>query len=109
MYSSCVQKTYTKTVIFQLTVPSNYQPKTVGIRGDDKPLSWEQDIAMTAVVKDSVYTTTVTFVTGYKFTSVKFVVNEEFELQDQNNRRINFSNNSDTTYYSAHFNTISNP
>jgi PBP1b-binding outer membrane lipoprotein LpoB len=104
LLNGCVQKTYTKTVVFTLTVPHQYAPKTVGIRGDDSPLNWDQDVVMKAAANDSIYTATITFVTGYKYTSVKFVVNDEFELQDQDNRRIDFSISSDTTVYRAIFN-----
>jgi putative oxidoreductase len=58
---------------------------------------------MTAVKKDTVYAATVTYFTGYKFTEVKFVVNDEFELKDGPNRRILFSDK-DTTTCQAKFN-----
>jgi hypothetical protein len=54
------------------------------------------------VKADSFYTVTVTFLTGYKFTEVKFVVNDEFELKDKDNRRVEYSD-SDTTAYHAVF------
>ncbi len=60
---------------------------------------------MTAVIPDSLYKVVITYVTGYKFTEVKFVVNDEFELQDQSNRRIVFSDK-DTTIYTAVFNKM---
>ncbi len=89
-----------------LTVPNKTSIQTVGVRGNGKPLSWDEDLEMKAVVKDSLYTATVTAVTGYKFSEVKFTVNGEFELKDQPNRRIVFSDK-DTTYYNAQFNVVS--
>lgn len=106
LLNGCVQKTYTKTVVFTLTVPHQYAPKTVGIRGDDSPLNWDQDVVMKAAANDSIYTATITFVTGYKHSMVKFTVNNEFELANENNRKVEFTDGSDTTYYSAVFNTI---
>ncbi len=100
--TSCVQKTYKKTVVVMLTVPNKTGIQTVGIRGNGKPLSWDDDLKMKAVVKDSLYTATVTAVTGYKFVEIKFTVNGNFELKDQPNRRIVFSDK-DTTYYNAQF------
>ncbi|BFG70986.1 hypothetical protein KACHI17_18670 [Sediminibacterium sp. KACHI17] len=100
--ASCVQKTYKKTVVFELDVSQLKDIQTVGLRGDDKPLDWDAGIPMTAIKKDTTYTVTATFVTGYKFTEVKFAVNDEFELKGKNNRRINFSEK-DTTYYKAVF------
>ena len=100
---SCVQKTYKKTVVYQLLTPNDTAITKVSVKGSDKPLSWQQDSVLTAVVKDSLYTVTITTTTGYKFTEVKFLVNGVFELQNQNNRRVVFADG-DTTYYRAVFN-----
>jgi hypothetical protein len=100
--SSCVQKAYKKTVVVMLTVPNGKNLKTVGIRGNGKPLSWDNDFEMKEVVKDSLYTAIVTTTTGYKFAEIKFTVNGEFELKEQPNRRVVFAA-TDTTFYSAVF------
>ncbi len=101
--SSCVQKAYKKTIVITLTVQNIKDIKTVGIRGNGKPLSWDTDFEMTPIVKDSIYTATATTVTGYKFAEIKFTVNGDFELKEQPNRRLVFSDK-DTTYYNAVFN-----
>ena len=101
--SSCVQKAYKKTVVINLTVHNIKDIKTVGIRGNGKPLSWDADFEMNTVVKDSFYTAIASTLTGYKFAEIKFTVNGEFELKEQPNRRIVFSEG-DTTYYNAVFN-----
>ena len=101
--TSCVQKTYKKTVVLKLNTAGIADIKTVGVRGSNKPLSWKKDVEMTAVKKDSLYTATFTGVTGYKFTEVKFVINGEFELKEEDNRRIVFADG-DTTFYKATFN-----
>lgn len=100
---SCVQKAYKKTVVITLTVQNIKEIKTVGIRGNGKPLSWDADFEMTPIVKDSLYTATATALTGYKFAEIKFTVNGNFELKEQPNRRLVFSDK-DTTYYHAVFN-----
>ena len=74
----------------------------MGIRGQGKPLSWDNDFELKPVVKDSLYTATITAVTGYKFAEIKFTVNGDFELKEQPNRRVVFSDK-DTTYYNAIF------
>jgi hypothetical protein len=100
--ASCVQKSYTKTVVVTLKVPNIKNIKSVGIRGQGKPLSWGDDYEMKQVVKDSLYTATITAVTGYKFEEIKFTVNGDFELKEQPNRRVVFSDK-DSTYYNAVF------
>ncbi len=102
--SSCVQKSYKRTVVFTLDVSAIKNIKKVGIRGNDKPLSWNTDIKMKALKKDSLYQIAITGETGYKFTEVKFVVNDTFELQNKENRRVYFDKKKDTTYYKAKFN-----
>ena len=76
--ASCVQKSYTKTVVVTLKVSSIKDIKSVGIRGQGKPLSWDSDFEMKPLVKDSMYTATITAVTGYKFAEIKFIVNGDF-------------------------------
>ena len=100
--SSCVQKSSQKTIIVKLDVGSLDSVQTVGIRGEDKPLSWDYDMELKPVVKDSLYTVVFSLVTGYKFTEVKFTVNGQFELQEKDNRRIFFTD-LDTTIYEAIF------
>lgn len=101
--TSCVQKTYKKTVVFRVDVSEIKNIKKVAIRGNDNPLSWEYDTEMKVVKKDSVYEITTIFETGYQFTEVKFVVNDSTEFQNEDNRRIDFSKK-DTTYFKAKFN-----
>ena len=103
LVSGCVQKSYKKTIIIKLTIPHIKDIKTVGIRGNGNPLSWDKDLALKPLVKDSLYTLATTVLTGYKFAEIKFTVNGEFELKERPNRRLVFSD-SDTTNYNAVFN-----
>lgn len=101
--TSCVQKAYKKTVVFTLQTPKMTNIEKVGIRGNDQPLSWDTDFPMQVLKKDSLYQGTVTFVTGYRFTEVKFVINDNFELQNQENRKI-ILDSKDTTFCKLTFN-----
>lgn len=100
---SCVQKTYKKTIVYTLDVSEIKKVKKVGIRGNDKPLSWDYDTEMKEIKKDTLYQVTITSETGYKFTEVKFVVNDTFELQNEGNRKVFFSEK-DTTFLETKFN-----
>jgi hypothetical protein len=103
LMSSCVQKTYKRTVMVTLDVSKVENIESVGIRGNGKPLSWENDYPMQEVVKDSLYKAIITTETGYLFAEIKFTVNGTYELQNQPNRRVQFTQQ-DTTYYKATFN-----
>lgn len=100
--AGCVQKAYKKTVVFKLNTANQKNIQSVGIRGGEKPLNWQQDMDMKALKKDTLYTANVNFLTGYNFTEVKFAINGSFELKEKDNRKIVFSN-ADTTYYNAVF------
>ena len=100
--TGCVQQAHDRTVVYELEVSGQPGIRSVGVRGANLPLSWEQDLAMTAVTGDSVYRAVVTHKTGYLATEVKFTVNGGFELRDQPNRRVAFTG--DTTVYRARFN-----
>lgn len=96
--TSCVQKAYERKVTFLLHTEQLKNIEKVGLRGNNRPLTWQKDLEMTEVKKDSLYSVTVTFLTGYKFAEVKFVVNDEFELQEKDNRRVIFNENGETIY-----------
>ena len=100
--TSCVQKTYKKTVTFNLNVSGVKNVYKVGIRGENKPLDWNYETEMKAIKKDSLYQITMVFETGYKFVEAKFTVNDEFELKEKDSRRIYFDNG-DKTVYNAVF------
>ena len=104
--ASCVQKSYKRTVVYTLDVSAIKNIKKVGIRGNDKPLSWDYDTEMKEIKKDSLYQISISGETGYKFTEVKFVVNDTFELQHKDNRRVYFDIQKDTTHYHAKFNEL---
>lgn len=101
--ASCVQKAYEQTVTLTLDVSDCKDIKTVGLRGQGTPLSWNKDIEMTPIVKDSLYTVTIKALTGYKFAEIKFVVNDTFELEDKDNRKVFFDEDRVTEYH-AKFN-----
>lgn len=101
--TNCVQKTHKKTVVFTLDASEMKNVKKVAIRGKDKPLSWGEATEMKLNITNNTYKITTTFVTGYKFTEVKFVVNDSLEFENEDNRRVIFSEK-DTTYYKAKFN-----
>lgn len=95
---SCVQKTHKRIVVVTLDVSKVDNIKSVGIRGNGQPLTWETDYPMQEIVKDSLYKAIITTETGYLFAEGKCTVNGDFELQDQPNRRINFDTKNDTTF-----------
>jgi putative oxidoreductase len=105
LLNSCVQKSYEQIVEITVDVSGLGQIKSVGIRGEEKPLSWDNDYPMKEIVKDSLYSVSISGKTGYLQTEVKFVVNGEFELKDKPNRKIVFDP-SRKTIFKAKFNQL---
>lgn len=105
--SGCVQPSSNKTVVVKLHVEGIKNIQMVGVRGKDKPLSWDADLPLYPIQEDTLYTATFSLVTGYTFTEVKFTVNGQFELTEADNRKITFSN-TDTTVYEAWFDAAGN-
>jgi hypothetical protein len=103
LLASCVQKSYEQTVTVLLDVSSLPNVKTVGVRGEGKPLSWDTDLPLREVIKDSLYTTTIKTTTGYLSTEIKFTINGELELKEDPNRKVVFDV-SKKTLYEAKFN-----
>lgn len=100
--AGCVQPSYDKTIKVILTISGKKNIKTVGIRGKGKPLSWKEDLPLKVVIPDSLYEGTFAIHTGYTFFEAKFVVNGEFELENEDNRRVDFAVK-DSTIYQATF------
>jgi len=61
-------------------------------------MSWKQDLPMKEIIKDSIYQVDFAIHTGYKFAEFKFVVNDDFELKDQANRKLYFEDDQKTIY-----------
>ena len=97
-FTNCVQKSYNRKVTLLLDVSGNKNIQQVGIRGENKPFSWNEDVEMEVVKKDSLYKKTFEINTGRLCTEIKFTINGEFELQDQENRKVYFDKNRETVY-----------
>lgn len=96
--TSCVQKSKKHAVTLLLDVSALKDIKNVGVRGENKPFSWNEDLAMEVVKKDSLYKTTFALETGRICIEIKFTINGEFELQDRDNRKVYFNQNGKTVY-----------
>ena len=108
--TGCVQKAYVRTVVFRVDVSRVPNVQSVGVRGADQPLSWQQDTPMVPVPDSAgLYTATVSARTGRLMTEVKFVVNGTFEFsssQNQENRQVRLprtTTGGDTVVYRAVF------
>lgn len=104
--SGCVQAAYDRTIVYELDATGVPNVQSVGVRGRDKPLSWNRDLAMTQRAPGGPYVVAVTYHTGYLITEVKFTVNGEFELANTDNRIVHMARTTtggDTTVYRAKY------
>ena len=94
---SPVQESKEQRVLFQLDTSSfTGDIQTVGIRGEGNPLSWRTDFPLVKNEKTGLYEGECRANTGYAKTEVKFVINGEFEFQDDSNRVIYFAPDQNT-------------
>ncbi|MEL6390588.1 MAG: hypothetical protein AAFQ02_10520 [Bacteroidota bacterium] len=99
MSSACVQKRVARTITFEVDTTGITNITSLSVRGDDDPLSWDQNTPLSDQDGDGIYTGQVTFTTPYKYTTIKFVKNEnQFELAGQDNRIIPLADASARTY-----------
>ena len=101
---ACVQKTHTKTVTFKVDMNSVENVSGVGLRGQFTDPPWEITVPMTDEDNDGIYETTVSDKTAQNSVEFKFVnQNDQFELKDKNNRRVEFEYKPETITYQAIF------
>lgn len=103
LFAGCVQPTVEKTVLVQLVVRGKVGIKTVGIRGDGNPLSWDEDHFLEPVVVDSLYETSFKSRTGFLYTEYKFTVDGVYEWKGDPARRIYYKQAGDTILVRAVF------
>ena len=102
---SCVQDTHLKKLTIRVDMNQEEQVQTVALRGNLKPLSWQQNTAMTDSDGDGVYEVQIQLTTASDYLQFKFVKNEdEFELDGQDNRSLKFEYKPETLIYEGIFN-----
>lgn len=106
LVSSCVQETHLKTIHFKLDMRHTDTITKVGIRGDLKPLSWQETTFLKDDDNDSIYEGVITFKSAHNGLDFKFVNHlDEFELQGKKNRNIAFEYKPESIVYECVFNT----
>lgn len=99
LISSCVQRTKKQKVDFFVDARDIKNVNSIGVRGSTPPLNWNQNFELKDDNNDSIYTGTIVFDIPYDFVELKLVKNEDqFELNNQPNRRLIFDKSGDTKY-----------
>jgi hypothetical protein len=103
--TSCVQETHLKTITFKLDMNGIENVSEVGIRGSFTSNPWEKTIFFSDEDNDGIYEGTLSQKTAHSRVEFKFVnQNDQFELQDQNNRSIEFEYKPEIIIYEGVFN-----
>lgn len=101
---SCVQATKKQTIHFEVDVRQEADLSSISVRGSLAPLNCNDNFELSDEDQDSIYTGSITFDIPYDYVNIKFVKNaEQFELDNQDNRKLVFDK-SQTTTYQAIFN-----
>ena len=102
--SSCVQETHQKNITVAVDMTGVENVSNVGIRGNFTSPPWSETIPLEDTDGDGIYSGNFTRQAANDNISFKFVnQNDQFELQGQNNRSLQFEYKPETITYSAVF------
>lgn len=77
-------------ILFKVDASEEKSIKTLGLRGNTKPLSWKEGYPMTDEDGDGIYEATVKFKTSSKNLRYKFTIDKRLELEGSDNRTLWF-------------------
>ena len=101
----CVQERHSKAITFMVDMNAIENPTNVGVRGQFLENGWDKTTIMSDKNNDGIYEINVTIETAQNYMEFKFVNNnDQFELNDQGNRKITFEYKPETLVYKASFN-----
>ena len=99
LLSSCVQKMRDVTIHFEVDMRQETNVTTVGVIGEDTPLSWDTAIPLTDPDSDGIYEGTVVIKAAYNYAAFKFKLNNEIiELEGKKNRLVTIDDNNSGSY-----------
>jgi hypothetical protein len=102
--TSCVQETHLKSITFKVDMNQVESVGNVGIRGNFTNPSWEQMVPLTDADNDGIYEATISQKTAVNSIRFKFVnQNDQYEMKDQPNRKLEFEYKPQTITYEATF------
>lgn len=79
-------------VIFKVDMNGVAKVENVGIRGSERPLSWDENFTLSDTDNDGIYEATINFKTAKKNIKFKFTNDGKEELQGADNRVVWFKN-----------------
>jgi hypothetical protein len=104
--TGCVQDAHPKIITVKVDMTGVETASKVGIRGED-PLSWDETTYLNDADGDGIYEDTFEVYTANQNVEFKFVTSDnQFELQDQNNRSLTFEYKPETIIYKAVFDNL---
>ncbi len=102
--SACVQERHDKNILISVDMTGTSEFEKVGIRGDLKPLGWQESLLLEDHDKDSIYTAEVIINTASNQLNFKLVLDEDlFELEGKENRIIPFEYKTESLQYITAF------
>lgn len=103
LVTSCVQETHLKTIHLKVNMKGTNTIISPGVRGQFTSPGWEKLIPLTDKDGDSIFETTIKVQAAQYGMSFKFVNNDIYELEGQNNRLITFEYKPEIITYEAVF------
>lgn len=105
VFASCVQKEHQKTVTFIVDTNGIDNIESLGIRGSFLPNQWRESYPLTDENNDGIYKVNFQEKTAVNRITFKFVKNGfDYELKNEENRKITFEYKPETLIYQTKFN-----
>ena len=103
-FSSCVQEEHTKKVTFKVDMRNYDSFSEVGLRGQFTSPPWQVTVPMSDADEDGFFEVTLEQKTAQSSAEFKFVIdNDQFELECQPNRSIQFNYQPEVILYTGIF------
>ena len=97
---SCVQPMRDITINFTVDMNSIDSINSVGVIGENQPLSWEKPRPLTDIEIDGIFEAVIRIQAAYNFAPFKFMYNEKIiELEGKRNRIVDFTNQKEAYYF----------
>lgn len=96
---ACVQEMRDIKIHFSVDMSKAENVNSVGVIGDNSPLSWNKSILLADSDGDGIYEGDITIRAAYNYAEFKFMLNDDIiELEGKGNRQVDFTDSKEAKY-----------
>jgi hypothetical protein len=96
---ACVQEMRDITIHFSVDMSKVENVQSVGVIGENDPLTWDNPIELQDSDGDGIYEGVITIRAAYNYAEFKFMLNKNIiELEGKGNRQVDFTDMTEVRY-----------